>query len=228
MAIKKIATKTSATKTLVTPEENTSTDNTTGNTSFIQKNKLPLIVLTSAIVILGGLYIAKSLFVAATVNGEPISRFTIIQELEKQGGKQTMGSIITKTLIFQEAKKQNITVSQKEIDDEIKKTEEQFTKQGQKLDDVLLASGLTRKGLEEQMKINTLVEKLIGKDITVSSKEVKDYLEANKDSIPPNANTAELEKTVKEQLRQQKLKTKFDSWIMELQSKANINYFVQY
>lgn len=228
MTIKKTTKKVTAVTT-EEPQEDISR-NYSETTSFIEKNKLPLIVgtIVLALVILGGLYFYKSLFIAATVNGEPISRMEIIQELEKQGGKQTISGIISKTLIFQEAKKQNIAVSQAEIDEEIKKTEEQFTKQGQKLEDVLVASGLTRKGLEEQMKINKIVEKLIGKDITVSDKEVQEYLEANKESIPQNISPADLAKSVKEQLRQQKLKAKFDAWILELQNKAKINYFVEY
>src|SRR3972149_1263490 len=69
-------------------------------------------------------YYFKGLFVAALVNGQPITRLDVIQELEKRGGQQTLSSLITQALILQEARKQGVDVTKTEVDDEVKKVED--------------------------------------------------------------------------------------------------------
>lgn len=194
--------------------------------SFIKKPQI--IVLIIALLIIGFAYQFKSIFVAALVNGQPISRLTVVKELEKQSGKQMMDSLVSKTLIAQEAKKQNVTVSQKEIDDEVKNIEDTLKKRGQNLDQLLEFQGTTRQEFLEQIKMQKTVQKLIGKDIKVTDKEINDYYEKNKDSFPEGSKEADLKESIKQQLEQQKLSDKFQSWIQELRNKAKINYFVSY
>ncbi|MCL4415371.1 MAG: SurA N-terminal domain-containing protein [Actinobacteria bacterium] len=190
--------------------------------------KPQVIVLVIAILVIGFAYQFKSLFVAALVNGQPISRITLINELEKQSGKQMLDSLISKALIAQEAKKQNVTVSQKEIDDEVKRIEDTLKKRGQNLDQLLAFQGTTKQGFIEQIKIQKTVQKLIGKDIKVTDKEINDYYEKNKESLPKNAKPEELKTTIKDQMEQQKLSEKFQLWMQDLRNKAKINYFVSY
>ena len=45
---------------------------------------------------------------------------------------------------------------------------------------------------KEQIRVQKLVEKLIGKDIKVTDKEIDDYIEKNKDSIPQDAKPEEV------------------------------------
>src|SRR5882724_9068411 len=54
------------------------------------------------------LYYARGIFVAAVVNGQPISRLSVIKETEKQSGKQALETIVRNTLIEQEARKANV------------------------------------------------------------------------------------------------------------------------
>ncbi|MCR4330711.1 MAG: SurA N-terminal domain-containing protein, partial [Patescibacteria group bacterium] len=68
---------------------------------------------TAILVIVIGLTLAllfygKGVFVAATVNGSPISRLSVVQQLEKEGGKNTLDSLITERLIESEVKKMGI------------------------------------------------------------------------------------------------------------------------
>ena len=77
-----------------------------------------------------GLYLFKGIFIAADVNGEKITRFAVIKELEKQSGKQTLESMVTKTLIIQEAKKRDINIGDTEIDTEIAKIAKNIEGQG--------------------------------------------------------------------------------------------------
>jgi len=173
------------------------------------------------------LYTYRSLFIVATVNGQPISRLTLIQELEKQGGKQTLATLVTKTLIAQEAAKKNISVSQKQIDEELKKIEQSLSQQGQTLDQVLQLQGMTKASLIEQIRTQKMVEALVG-PISVSDKEVDAYIEANQASLPQEGNAAEIKKNVKTQLQQQKVSQKAQELLAKLQKNAKINYLVTY
>jgi hypothetical protein len=80
-----------------------------------------VITLAGLIIVMSAVFFARNYLIAAVVNGQPISRLTVIQDLERQGGKQTLDTLITKSLIKQEAKKKNITVSQADINSELKR-----------------------------------------------------------------------------------------------------------
>jgi len=180
------------------------------------------------LLLIAALYATRSVFVAAMVNGQPVTRLSLVQELEKTGGKQALNSLVTKTLIFQEARKQNVSVSDQEVDAELKKIEKNLSSQGQKLDQVLTLQGMTKAGLIEQVRIQKMIEKMVGKDLKISDKEVADYIADNKETFPAGSNEQQIKSQVTEQLRQQKLNEKVQSWLDKLQKDANINYFVNF
>lgn len=185
------------------------------------------IVAALVIILLAGLlYFFRSLFIVAIVNGQPIDRISFTKELEKAAGPQILNQLVTKALVLQEAKKQNVAISDNEIAAEIKKIEDQLTAQGQKLDDALAAQSMTRKDLQEQIRIQKLAEKMLAKEVEITDKEVDDYVTQNKDALQQSSNSGELKKQVREQLKQQKLQERFRTWLQELQQKAKILYFV--
>ncbi|MCL6096657.1 MAG: SurA N-terminal domain-containing protein [Patescibacteria group bacterium] len=187
-----------------------------------------IIIGIAAVIIAGILYFEKGLFIAATVNGEPVSRLSVIQSLEKQNGKTALESTITKMLIEQEAKKKNIVVSQSEIDTQLKQIEGSIAQQGQKLDDVLASQGMTRSDLIEQIKLQKMLEKLAGNNITVTDKEIEAFIESNKSSFSQDATQDAMKQEAKQQLTQQKLNDKYQALIADLQKNAKITYFVNY
>lgn len=189
------------------------------------RNKFIIIPL-GILAIAGVLYYFRSLFVVVIVNGQPIDRITFTKELEKAAGSQILNQLVTKTLILQEAKKQNVTVGEDQVDAELKKIEDQLAAQGQKLDEALSAQRLTRKDLAEQIRVQKLVEKMLSKETEVTDKEVEDFLAQNPDATKQSGGSEEDKKRIKEQLRQQKFQQKFQSWLSELQQKAKILYFV--
>ncbi|OGH24341.1 MAG: hypothetical protein A3B47_01075 [Candidatus Levybacteria bacterium RIFCSPLOWO2_01_FULL_39_24] len=188
------------------------------------KNFIPLIII--ALIIIA--FSLKGLFVVALVNGEPIARIAVVSELEKQGGKQALSSLVNQTLILQEARKKNIQVSQAEIDAAAKQIEDSLKSQGQNLDTALAMQGMTRKDLSTQLKLRSLVEKLLTDKVKVTDKEVADYIEKNKDTFPAEMKEEEIKKSVTEQLKQQKLGSASQVWLAELNKNAKINYFVNY
>ena len=173
------------------------------------------------------IYLLRNLIIAATVNGQPISRLSVISELEKQGGKQALDSLITKSLIIQEARKRNVEVSQQDIDGEMKKIQANLASQGQNLDQVLQLQGMTKQQLIDQIKLNKMIEKIV-KPAPVTDKEVDDYYNTNKESLPQNQDEAALKKTIKDRLQQQKLNDEAQKFLENLRKSAKINYYVNY
>jgi len=193
------------------------------------KMRKSFVILIIVILLIGALaFKFRSFFVAAIVNGRPISRLAVVKETEKQAGKQALDNLVRNTLIEQEAEKQHVTVSDKEINDEIKKVEANLSKQGQKIDQVLALQGLTRDDLRRLIRLDKLVSKMVGKSVTVSDKDIDAYIEKNKDTLPQGQTPEQLRASVSSQLRQQALSAKVQSWLANLQSKAKIKYFVQY
>lgn len=195
---------------------------------FNRIRKSKFFILLIIIVVAAILFYFKGLFIAAIVNGMPISRFVVTSELEKTNGKQILSSLVAKTLITQEAQKRKISVVQKEIDDAVKKIEDSLTSQGQNLDQALAMQGMTRSDFVGQVKIQKLIEKMFSKDVKVTDKEISDYIEQNKASIPSTLTGDALNTNVKQQLEQQKLSTVFQTWLTNAQKNAKIMYFVNF
>ncbi len=190
----------------------------------IIKNKYILVGIL--IIIIGFLlYYFKGVFVVAMVNGQPISRLALIQELNKQYGKQMLNNLVTQTLIMQEARKQNITVTDQEINSELKKIEDNLSKQGQSLDQALLLQGMTKDDLINNIRTQLTVSKILEKDIKVSDKEINDYISQNKETLPTSQNPDQIRQSVKQQLTQNKLVQKYQSWIANIEKNAKISYF---
>ncbi len=103
--------------------------------SYLVALGILLIALVSLI------YYFKSSFIAAIVNGQPIWRTTLNKQLTKQFGEQLLESLITQTLIEQQAKTKGIIISGEKIASETAKIEEQVIAQGQTLDQILLLQG---------------------------------------------------------------------------------------
>lgn len=197
--------------------------------SIRTKLSQPRVFIGLIVVVLAvGAFFLKGLFVAAMVNGEPITRASVISELEKQGGKQALSSLVNQTLILQEAKKKNVQATQADVDASLKQIEDSLKSQGQNLDTALAMQGMTRQDLMMQLKLRTLVEKLLADKVKVSDKEIADYIDKNKANLPTNMTPEELNKTVTEQLKQQKLGTESQTWLADLNKNAKISYFVSY
>ena len=185
-------------------------------------------IIIVVIITLGVLaYVYKGLFIAATVNGSPISRLAIIQKLEKASGKNLLESLITEKLIQDEANAKKIVVSNDEINAEIKKIQDQITAQGGTLDAALSAQGMNMDDLKKQIILQKEMEKLVADKINVTDQEIAQYIKDNKISIPSGQEAATNDQ-VKNELRNQKLNTEAQALISDLKAKAKIRYFVNY
>lgn len=195
---------------------------------FKKKHLLALSFGVAIALILGTLFYSKGFFIAATVNGSPISRLAVIGELEKQGGKQALEAIITERLIEAELQKNNIIVSDADIDTEIKKLEEQVASQGGTLEEALTAQGMSMEILRTQIKTQKGLEQLLADKVMVSDAELATAMESAKGSAPDGMTDEELKTAIVEQLKQQKFQGEAQKWVAELTTNADIKYFVTY
>jgi len=202
------------------------TSHETAKPVHVRKSYVALII---AILLIGALlYFYRGVFVAAVVNGQPISRMEVIKQTEQTSGKQTLDTLVRNALIEQKAKQENVSVSDQEINDEIKKLQDNLSKQGQNIDQVLQAQGMSRDDLKRLIRLDKLVSKMVGKDVTVTDNEVSAYIEKNKDTLPQGTDQATLKKQVSDELKQQKTNEKVRTWLADLQKQASIKYYVQY
>ncbi len=118
--------------------------------------------LAVGLAVIGLLYYFKANLVVAIVNGKPVWRVSYTQEINRMAGKQALESLLVKTLIMQEAKKQNTVVTDTEINDEIKQAEAYSQQQGMTLDQLLELQGMKKEDLINTIKLNKLVEKMAG------------------------------------------------------------------
>ncbi len=206
------------------------------NKIFIKKltSNLILIKVTqflkpalAVIVVIFVIYYFKGSFIAAVVNNHPITRYSLDRDLEKQGGKQVLENKITEILILQELNKQNITIPQADIDQKIKEIEDQVSSQGQKLDSLLAMQGQTKKDLENQLKLQIAVEKILGKDVNIGDKEIADSFEQNKSTYEKDAKIEDKKEEIKTTLYRQAISEKFQPWIEEIKKNSKIYYFLK-
>lgn len=198
------------------------------NLKFKKPKPLTVAIGVVAILIIIALFFAKGLFVAATVNGSPISRFSVIQELEKQGGKQVLESLIDKKLIETELNKQKITATKEEINEEINKIEAQVASQGGTLEVALAQQGLTKEKLVEQITIQKKLEKLLVDKVAVTDVEIDAYIKDSKTTLPKDMRMDDFRKKIGDQLKQQKFQQEAQKWVSDLTVNAKIKYYVNY
>lgn len=195
----------------------------------IKKPKLLVVALgVAAILIIITVLFTKGFFIAAVVNGQTISRWAVIKELEKQGGKEALESMIEKRVIDAELSKSAITIPSAEIDQEIKKIEKQVALQGGTLQDALAGQGLTEEKLRDQIILQKKIEKILADKVTVSPQEVDAYLKESKVVPPKEMSLEDLKKQISEQLQQQKFQQAAQKWLSDLRATAKIKYYTSY
>lgn len=184
--------------------------------------------LISGLGILLILFLGRSLVFAAFVNGLPVSRISVIKELEAQGGKSVLDNLIEKSLVFQEASKQGVKIGQEVVDAEIARIEDLLKGQGLTLDQALEARGETRESLIEQIRLQKTIEAILGAKVTITEEEMKKYFGDNKDLFAEGAKYEDVKEDIRAQLFQTKLSEQYAKWIEELRAKAKIIYFVKF
>ena len=166
----------------------------------------------------------KGLLVAALVNGKPIFRWQLTRVLTSRFGGQTLESMISQALIDEEARKAGISVPQEDI---AKKESDLVQSLGgsMSLDDVLKYQGMTKADFEDQLRLQITVEKLLGKDITITDDEITNYI-ATSGSTLTATDEAGLREEAKQAIFSQQINEKLQTWFSEIRTKAKILRFL--
>ncbi|MBP9798099.1 SurA N-terminal domain-containing protein [Candidatus Woesebacteria bacterium] len=202
-------------------------ENATMSSPRMERNK-QLYMLVGLAIVVGLLYYGRGLFVAAMVNGSPISRLAVIKSLEQQGGKGALDGIISEKLLKQEAQKKGVSVTKAEVDTRIADIEKELKASGQSLDKLLEMQGISMQQVREQTELQLLLKKVLADKIKVTDAEVDAAVKEQIASKPETVSDAEFKKQIKDGLENQKLSFEAQSYIQELQSKAKINYIHKY
>lgn len=188
-------------------------------------SKTTKIAVILGVVILFLVAVNRGWVVSAIVNGKPIFRWTVNSTLMSRYGKQTIDNMITERLIADEAKKAKVAVTQTEIDakeqDILKSFGGNVT-----LDEVLQYQGMTKADFDEQIRLQMLLTKLIGKDIVITDEEVATY-RATSSATLVATDEAGLNAEARDAILTQQVGEKIQPWFTELRSKAKIFTFAQ-
>lgn len=165
----------------------------------------------------------KSWLVVAMVNNQPIFSWDFNSAMANRFGKQTLEGMISESLINEEAKKAEVSVTQAEVDAKEAQLLKSFGADV-KLDDILKYQGMTREDFDKQMRIQLLVQKIMEKDIKLSDKDVDDFIASNGATLTATE-PAQLREEAKQALLDQKVSSGAQAWFTAIRAKAKIVRF---
>lgn len=179
-----------------------------------------------AIVIIGLtllLVAKKGWIIAATVNGSPMTNFEVLSKLNQQYRTQTLNQMINEKIILEEAKKNKVFITQKQIEDKISALEKNVGGK-ETLDNLLSQQGQTKEGLKDQLKIQLTIEKMYSSEASVSAEEAEKFIAQNKDSLQATDSAGQTQEAT-DFLKQQKLAKIFQEKFQQLKTAAQVKIF---
>lgn len=188
---------------------------------FRNSKKFYLILAIAALVLLA--VYKKDLFIAAMVNGSPITNLELQMKLNKQFRTQTLNQLINEKIILTEAIKKNAVASDAEINNKIAEIEKSVGG-AESLNALLSQQGQTRDSIREQIKLQLSIEKLYANEASVSAEEVAAFIEQNSEQLRAT-DSAGQEKEAEELIKSQKLSQLFSQKFQELKEKAKVQIF---
>lgn len=200
---------------------------------LMEKSKIPSSSLLSRknLIIIAVLILAllfwkfKGYFIAATVNGQPISRWQLNNQLQKRFGDQVLENIINERLILAATRQKGIFVTSLEIEGRVKQIEERLKGQ-MDIEQALKAQGLTREDFRRQIEIQLSIDKTFDKEATISSTEIDDYIKKNSQLYKEATDQGAVKEEVKAFIRQQKVNDLFEKWFEDIRKNAKITKFL--
>ena len=188
-------------------------------------------VLLLALVLLAALSILfakkyRSLFVVGKVNGQVVSRWELEKAMNDRYAKTTFDDLASTTLLKQQTKKNDVTVSKDELKKEIEATEQRLGGK-EALQSTLDRLGYSQSRFEEEMKTQVVVRKLAEKlfKIEVADQEVEKFYNDNK-TLFPDKKLADVKLDIFQNLTEQKLQQQFTTWFQEEKGKATIQSYL--
>ncbi|MBI2022080.1 SurA N-terminal domain-containing protein [Candidatus Daviesbacteria bacterium] len=179
---------------------------------LVPRNLFFLLIFAGIVLLL---YFGSKFMVVAWVDKQPITRIEYYQAMERRIGDDMKEKLITDKLLYSEARKKNINVTDKEIQDQIKKIEDE-SGGAANVDQILSLRGISRQELPELVKQQIIKERIFGPEVKVTDEEVDKYIAENRPSDQAQQPVDDKTKaTIKDQLKQQKVNQKYSQWIQD-------------
>jgi hypothetical protein len=192
--------------------------------SLSQKNKNFIIFLSIVLLALISIFFLKrNWLLAAQVNNSYVTNLEVQDRLNKQYKKAVLDELVDEKIIQNEANNKGVNVTEQEINTKLTEYETQFGGPD-KLDAALEQKGLNRETVRYRVKTELLLTKMYGGEVTVSEKEISDYVTVNKavlQAADPEGQKAEAEQNI----RSQKLFTIVSQKFQELKDAAKVTKF---
>ena len=116
----------------------------------------------------------------AVVGDETLTEADWTRELKAKYGKLVLDTMIDHEVVLQQAKKNGIVASDKEIENEINKLHERFPNQREYLEMMSVETGTVQEEMKDEIRYYLLLEKLATMDIHIIEEEMFRYYEQNK------------------------------------------------
>lgn len=152
--------------------------------TFIKQNR-KLVFIIAVLIIAIGIFLSSAISkdkAIAKINGEAISKNELYDVMVEQYGAATVEQLIADKIVASEAKKEKITITDEELNEEVDKLKESYG--GEEVFDQMLASNnTTLEVLKEDLKNYLTLRKLIEPQIEITDDELKAYFDENKDTL---------------------------------------------
>jgi parvulin-like peptidyl-prolyl isomerase len=126
--------------------------------------------------------------IVAKVNGDPIYRDEFVTRTinfrqatpGEAAGLQTLSAMVNEMIVTQEARRENVVPTDKDIDDRLKMIAQQLAPRGQTLEEFLQQSGVTMEAARVEMRNDLARRNLMTKGITVTDAEIQKFYDEHK------------------------------------------------
>ncbi|MBN1617999.1 SurA N-terminal domain-containing protein [Candidatus Dojkabacteria bacterium] len=161
---------------------------------------------------------------AAIVNGEKISQKDFYNKLQDIYGEGISEAMIEEVLIYQEAEKRNISISDDDLDKRIRDLQ-QAAGGKDKFDEMLKQNADTEDEFREKTRLSMTIEKIIG-DIEVTDDDKQQYYETYKGTLfTPEGETLayeDVEDSIEVWLKEEKFDQEYQKWIADVKKNSVI------
>ncbi len=142
-------------------------------------------VVLVLIVLAGAIYFnnrTKENDVVASIDNEIITKDDLYEAMVAENGKPVLDMLIANKIIDLELKKENITISNEDIDKEMDLIAEHYGGLDN-FEQMLTIYGQSIDSVKQNIEKNLQVKKLLEPQIIITDEEIKDYFEENKESF---------------------------------------------
>ncbi len=117
--------------------------------------------------------------VVATVNGDNITRGDLYPQMVATTGESALTDLINYNLVMQELKKNNLDVTDAEVDQFLADRKSQDPTQGAQIDQLIKDGGTRLDAVRRRARLQIATEKLVTKDVKADPADVKTWFAKN-------------------------------------------------